>query len=271
MDIRLPNPNFNIYKYQKIDVTIVKEAASLGSDETIEWRYSGEWLILDIVFDYSNGKLSQEVKLVRKEMGKNPDEIKNDKMEPKPDTKNEVNENPILGTASETITNKPNQVYKVDETYTVQDLNGKKYVITIKKVSENGTDVVGEIRDIDYILKQTVTNPDSISGVTKTEVPVVEPTTPIVATGSYWPSLIFDKWQDDMPQSRVTSITGYHEKWAPGYSKYLDKYENIIPSSGLWIAIQKPVPDFKPEGNEKKETPFKWIIYELSDEGTMST
>ena len=163
MDIRLPNPNFNIYKYQKIDVSIIKEAASLGSNEIVEWRYSGEWLILDIVFDYSNGKLSQEVKLIRKEMGKNPDEIKNDKMLPKPETKSEVNENPILGTASETITNKPNQVYKVDETYTVQDLNGKKYVITIKKISENGTDVVGEIRDIDYVVKQN----DNISGVTQ--------------------------------------------------------------------------------------------------------
>ena len=160
MDIKLPNTNYNIYKYQKIDVIIVKEAATLGSNEIIEWRYSGEWLIMDIVFDYSNGKLSQEVKLTRKEMGKNPEEIKNDTSKPqtKPETKDEKNENPILGTASETITNKPNGVYKVGETYTVKDLNGKKYVITIKNISDNGIDVVGELRDIDYVLKQTTTN-----------------------------------------------------------------------------------------------------------------
>jgi len=175
MDIKLPNTNYNIYKYQKIDVIIVKEAATLGSNEIIEWRYSGEWLIMDIVFDYSNGKLSQEVKLTRKEMGKNPEEIKNDTSKPqtKPETKDEKNENPILGTASETITNKPNGVYKVGETYTVKDLNGKKYVITIKNISDNGIDVVGELRDIDYVLKQTTTNPDSISGVTQSSIIIV--------------------------------------------------------------------------------------------------
>jgi len=175
MDIKLPNPNFNIYKYQKIDVTLVKEVATVGSSEIIEWRYSGEWLISEIAYDYSNGKLSQDVKLVRKEMGKNPEEIKDTTNNPqvKPETKDQKNENPITGTASETIINKPNMAYKVDETYTVQDTNGKKYIITIKKLSENGTDVVAELKDIDYVLKQIVTNPDSISGVTQSSTTIL--------------------------------------------------------------------------------------------------
>jgi hypothetical protein len=168
MNIILPNPNYNIYMYQKIDVYIVKEGATILSPELIEYRYSGEWLILDIVFEYSGGKMFQDVTLVRKEMGKNRDEMANpDKLEAKPDTKDQKNENPLTEKPSENITNKPNEVYKVDEVYTVQDINGKKFIITIKKISENGTEVVAEVRDIDYIAKQS--NPEGIDGVTKTE------------------------------------------------------------------------------------------------------
>ena len=167
MDIRLPNPNYNIYMYQKIDVYLVKDRPTMFSPEPIEYRYSGEWLILDIVFEFSGGKMFQDVTLVRKEMGKDPQEINDTKVETKPETKDQKNENPLTETPSENITNKPNEVYKVDEIYTVQDINGKKYIITIKKISENGTDVVAELRDIDYVLKQS--NPEGISGVTKNE------------------------------------------------------------------------------------------------------
>ena len=168
MNIKLPNPNYNIYMYQKIDVYLVKEMATMLSPELIEYRYSGEWLILDIVFEFSEGKMFQNVTLVRKEMGKDRDEMANpDKLEVKPDTKDQKNENPLTEKPSENITNKPNEAYKVDEVYTVQDRDGKKFIITIKKISENGTDVVAEVRDIEYVAKQS--NPEGIDGVTKTE------------------------------------------------------------------------------------------------------
>jgi hypothetical protein len=176
MNIKLPNPNYNIYIYQKIDVYLVKDLATMLSPELIEYRYSGEWLILDIVFEYSGGKMFQDVTLVRKEMGKDRDEMANpEKMEAKPDTKDQKNENPLTEKPSENITNKPNEAYKVDEVYTVQDINGKKFIITIKKISENGTDVVAEVRDIDYVAKQS--NPEGIDGVTKTEEAPKQPET----------------------------------------------------------------------------------------------
>lgn len=286
MDIKLPNPNFNIYKYQKIDVSLVKEAATLGSEEIVEWRYSGEWLISEIAYDYSNGKLSQEVKLVRKEMGKNPDEIKDTANNPqvKPETKDQKNENPIIGTASETITNKPNLVYKVDEEYTVQDTNGKKYIITIKKLSENGTDVVAELKDIDYVLKQTVTNPDSISGVTQS---IVESTPPIASTASSigiyrhevklelsWGTEDGESWQ-----SKVTEITKNYEyvkqngSWqtgsfvGDGTGTLITKDENLKDSKSIFIAIQKDVPIYKPEDWQKSLTPLNWTLFELTDYG----
>lgn len=70
MDVTLPNVNFNIYKFMKIQVDIINNAQSLTDEGTLNRRYSGEWIIIDIRYLYRSGKLSQIVKLARKELGK---------------------------------------------------------------------------------------------------------------------------------------------------------------------------------------------------------
>ena len=176
LDISLPNPNFNLYRFQKIQLFIVKGAATVSAPETIQWRYSGEWLIASIKFVFLNGALTQEVTLARKEMGKNPDEIKQGTNNGKKETKDQKNENPIVGTASATITNNPNSIYKAGDVLTVQDSEGKRYVLTISKLSENGTDVVASLKYTSVIPNTAVTGPDTIAGVTQS--------TALVATAS---------------------------------------------------------------------------------------
>jgi len=176
LDISLPNPNFNLYRFQKIQLFIVKEAATVSAPETIQWRYSGEWLIASIKFVFINGALSQEITLARKEMGKNPDEIKQGTNNGTKETKDQKNENPIVGTASETITNNPNSKYKAGDVFTVQNSEGERYVLTISKLSENGTDVVASLKYPGTNPNTAITGPDTIAGVTQS--------TALVATAS---------------------------------------------------------------------------------------
>jgi hypothetical protein len=86
--------------------------------------------------------ISQEIKLVRKELGKNLDEMNENLVkENKKDTKQE-NENPVPQEA------RPNAAYKVGEIYTVQDKSGKKYELTVKSLSEDGKEVSANIKEI---------------------------------------------------------------------------------------------------------------------------
>ena len=170
LDISLPNPNFNLYRFQKIQLFLIKEAATVSAPETIQWRYSGEWLIASIKFVFLNGALTQEVTLARKEMGKNPDEIKEGTNNGTKETKDQKNENPIVGTASATITNNPNSKYKAGDVLTVQDSEGKRYVLTISKLSENGTDVVASLKYPGTNPNTAVTGPETIAGVTQSTI-----------------------------------------------------------------------------------------------------
>jgi hypothetical protein len=148
-------------------VFLVKEAATVSSPETIQWRYSGEWLIASIKFVFLNGKLTQEITLARKEMGKNPEEIKQGTNNGQKETKDKKSENPIVGSASSTITNNPNSKYKAGDVFTVQDSNGQRYILTISKLSENGTDVVAALKYPAIIPNQAITGADTITGVTQ--------------------------------------------------------------------------------------------------------
>ena len=279
MDISLPNPNFNLYRFQKIQVFIVKEAATVSAPESIEWRYSGEWMIASIKFSFLNGALSQDITLARKEMGKNPEEIKEGTNNGTKEKKEEKNENPIVGTASSTITNNPNDKYKVGDIFTVQDSEGKKYILTITKLSENGTDVVTTLKDPLAIPNQTLTSPDTISGVTQSTEPIVgTPSSATASVGKYPERITFkrdhrgyDNDNGGLAQVAVSSITNNYQSAATfsmGVSSPArTEEENIYKDDGLYIAIRKPRPNWKPNDAEKKETPRVWELFHLNDEG----
>ena len=142
-DLELPQANYNLYKYQKIRVNFINLKRTPGSPSMMDERISGEWIVIDIRYTWKSGKLSQKLKIARKELNKLSEELDIPTKAKEDNVNNsEINENPVVNT------NPPNEVYVVGEKYTVSDKNGKKYEITIEKLSDNGKEVVARLLDI---------------------------------------------------------------------------------------------------------------------------
>lgn len=63
----LPNPNYNLYKFQKVRLIISGDIDTPMSD-MINKRLSGEWLITDIKIIYKNSNIYQDITLVKREL-----------------------------------------------------------------------------------------------------------------------------------------------------------------------------------------------------------
>jgi len=79
LSIKLKNPNYNLYRYQKVSVTISSEVSTPQKSQINE-RLSGEWLIIDIDFVNINGEVSQKVNLVKRELELSPQELENENL-----------------------------------------------------------------------------------------------------------------------------------------------------------------------------------------------
>lgn len=92
----LPNPNFNLYKYQKVQLDFINQQQNPTNENLIDDRLTGEWIIIEIGYSWRNKGLVQKLTLVRKELGKTPNEINNQEVKA-PDNRNnsEINENPV--------------------------------------------------------------------------------------------------------------------------------------------------------------------------------
>lgn len=71
MDINLPNLNWSIYRFQKIKVNMIPKSPSPTKDEVI-WKLSGEWLISSIDYVWKDNKMRQDVNILKRSLGKNP-------------------------------------------------------------------------------------------------------------------------------------------------------------------------------------------------------
>ena len=70
MDITIPNLNWSIYRYQKVNIAIRPLSETPIKDDTV-WKLSGEWLISSIDMIWGNGGMSQKANVVRRNLGKN--------------------------------------------------------------------------------------------------------------------------------------------------------------------------------------------------------
>lgn len=96
IDFTLPQPNFNLYLYQKIKMIFVNPKQTVTNDKIFDERLTGDWMIVDISFTWSMGSLTQKIKAVRKELGKTKTEKENQQVSPNRSAINsEINENPI--------------------------------------------------------------------------------------------------------------------------------------------------------------------------------
>ena len=146
--VTLPNPNFNLYRLQKVYMMFRILDSSPTKNHQIDFRYTGDWIIIDINYEYTTStrgtKFLQKLTLVRKELGKNPEELKD--TPPPPAEKKEGNKNENPQQKSEEP--KPNARYKVGDKVQVIKNDGSKYEIEITKILENGNEVEGKIKKI---------------------------------------------------------------------------------------------------------------------------
>ena len=145
MTLKLPSHNLNLYKLQKVDVSVINTVVTVANTDKIVWRQSGEWIISDISYNFNTdgGRkvFSQEVKLMRKELGKTPDEISKDEPVEKKDEQNDkVNPNPdpII----------PNSYYDLGGVYRVKDNKGEIYWIFVRAYTDDGNGIFGTLTSI---------------------------------------------------------------------------------------------------------------------------
>lgn len=152
LDLELPNANFNLYKYMKVEIAFVNQKNTPTITDVSQERLSGQWMIIDISYTWVGGRLSQNLKCVRKELSKTKEEIDTQSTSTKSETNTENNVNPDPVDTKPVVPqdNKfmPNAVYSVGNSYTVQSKDGKKYKLTVTAISENGKDVTATIKNI---------------------------------------------------------------------------------------------------------------------------
>lgn len=95
MDMTLPQPNFNLYLYQKVNIAFITQKQTITNDKLLDERLSGDWMIIDISFNWTNGSLNQKILVVRKELGKTNKENQEQIVGPNKEVNNsEINDNP---------------------------------------------------------------------------------------------------------------------------------------------------------------------------------
>jgi hypothetical protein len=71
MDISLPNLNWCIYKFQKVNINMVPLSVTPSKDKVM-WKLTGEWLITSIDYVWKDNSMKQRGNVVRRNLGKNP-------------------------------------------------------------------------------------------------------------------------------------------------------------------------------------------------------
>lgn len=141
-------PNYNIYRYQKIQTIFENTRTTATDPKEIDIRLTGEWVILDISYVFKKGSLAQKVVIARRELSKTPEEIKKEVTEQPKDGNAEINENP--DTENKIV---PNSTYSVGQKVLVEQ-NQKRYIIEVTAVLDNGVDIEGVITEFNTVTEK---------------------------------------------------------------------------------------------------------------------
>lgn len=117
IELDMPQPNFNLYRYQKIHINFISQKRTPINDSPLNERLSGEWVITDISFTWKRGNLTQKLTIVRKELGKTLTEKENEQTEDTSTNNSEINENPIDNVPTSELESSENQdfIFSGDE------------------------------------------------------------------------------------------------------------------------------------------------------------
>ena len=236
----LPNANWNLYKFMKIAVDLVNPSSTITNPSVRDFRYSGYYIIADIEYSWNGKSMSQKLRLVKKELGKTPDEIKNDPPQQKKPEVKENNTNPV-GTTASTIIPAPNSIYDVGQTYLVQDKSGKLYNLTVTNILENGTEIVGTIKDSPIGMSSSTTSNISTTSTPTSGTPSVAGLTP--STINYdapfvneteiknfqdWLDTNHPKWLKNGKLNKGSGYGNYGTNTKNAYKTYNLEYTNYL-------------------------------------------
>lgn len=161
--VELPNPNYSIYLYQKIDVKYVNQAESPHNKDIINWRKTGDYIVTEISYIWKNKTLTQLLTLSRKELGKNKEEMKQGDKPGEKDSKTLDTPNPL--TKVEDKAPDPNSIYAVGDKFVVRDnpadqsiasggstmsvrTDYRVFMLEITSLNPNGVDVTTNVKEI---------------------------------------------------------------------------------------------------------------------------
>ncbi len=102
----LPNLNFNLYVYQKIQIFFTPHRQS-STEDPVYKRISGDWLITGIEFNYDNGSQTQVITAIKRELTLLPDEIDNTPRRRRNDSENSNQNSPNELSPNDTPPNDP--------------------------------------------------------------------------------------------------------------------------------------------------------------------
>lgn len=74
MQVELPTPNYNLYRFQKVKV-ILSSKTSTPSSSMVNQRLSGDWIVVDIQYSFIDKKILQTISLVKRELELAEDEL----------------------------------------------------------------------------------------------------------------------------------------------------------------------------------------------------
>jgi len=134
----MPNVNLNLYKYQKVKITLINTAPTATDADRVKYSHSGDWIIMDISYNFvtegAAKKFTQTVRVVRKELGKSPNEIKKDgKQEKKAEEAPTKQANPAPLA--------PNTGFNVGDVFRVRDIFGREWLMRINLQDFDGLTV----------------------------------------------------------------------------------------------------------------------------------
>lgn len=75
--LTLSNPNFNLYKFQKITIIFSVDKQTPSNTDQFLKRITGDWLISDIEFNFNGDRLTQKIKVIKTELSMSDDEKEN--------------------------------------------------------------------------------------------------------------------------------------------------------------------------------------------------
>ena len=127
-------------------------------------------MIIEITYNWSGGKLKQNLVCVRKELEKTDEEKSEQTTKSEPEKKSDEKNEEVKVVP-------PNSEFEPGETYTVKDKGGKVYTVTIEKLLENGNEVQG------YVIEKLV-QPDVPTPTVKPVSTGATGSVPTGATGS---------------------------------------------------------------------------------------